>query len=147
MSVLFFYFFFRLSGYVKLFSFKHVFYQLNSTIFVPICNTISYSIKVPLLMCNLHQEGYIILRTTKMLRISTNVVNKHLKCADRNILLAFTTSCVSIFDISNDILYTSFTSTNADFRLTQILHIPLYFIGEKFSHEQIQHGLLFTKNV
>ena len=25
----------------------------------------------------------------------------------RNILLAFTTSCVSIFDISNDILYTS----------------------------------------
>ena len=63
MSVLFFDFFFRLSGYVKLFSFKHVFYQLN--------NTISYSIKAPLLMCNLHQEGYIILRTAKMLRIST----------------------------------------------------------------------------
>ena len=72
----------------------------------------------------------------------------------RNILLAFTTSCVSIFDISNDILYTSsfshhsFTSStanNADFRLTQILHVPLYFIGQKFSHEQIQHGLLFTK--
>lgn len=82
MSVLFFDFFFRLSGYVKLFSFKHVFYLLNSTIFVPICNTISYSIKAPLLMCNLHQEGYIILRTTKMLRISTNVVNKHLKYAD-----------------------------------------------------------------
>ena len=65
MSVLFFDLFFRLSGYVKLFSFKHVFYQLNSTIFVPICNTISYSIKAPLLMCNLHQEGYIILLTTK----------------------------------------------------------------------------------
>ena len=60
MSVLFFDFFFRLSGYVKLFSFKHVFYQLNSTIFVPICNTISYSIKAPLLMCNLHQEGYFV---------------------------------------------------------------------------------------
>ena len=63
----------------------------------------------------------------------------------RNILIAFTTSCVSIFDISNDILYTSFTSTNADFRFIQILHVPLYFIGQKFSHEQIQHGLLFTK--
>ena len=63
----------------------------------------------------------------------------------RNILIAFTTSCVSIFDISNDILYTSFTSTNADFRFTQILHVPLYFIGQKFSHEQIQHRLLFTK--
>ena len=72
----------------------------------------------------------------------------------RNILIAFTTSCVSIFDISNDILYTSsfshqsFTSStanNADFRLTQILHVPLYFIEQKFSHEQIQHGLLFTK--
>ena len=82
MSVLFFDFFFRLSGFVKLFSFKHIFYQLNSTIFVPICNTISYNIKAPLLMCNLHQEGYIIIRTTKMLRISTNVVNKHLKYAD-----------------------------------------------------------------
>ena len=74
----------------------------------------------------------------------------------RNILIAFTTSCVSIFDISNDILYTSsfshysFTSStanNADFRLTQILHVPLYFIGQKFSHEQIQHGLLFTKRI
>ena len=73
----------------------------------------------------------------------------------RNILLAFTTSCVSIFDISNDILYTSsfshhsFTSStanNADFRFIQILHVPLYFIEQKFSHEQIQHGLLFTKN-
>ena len=72
----------------------------------------------------------------------------------RNILLAFTTSCVSIFDISNDILYTSsfshhsFTSStanNADFRFIQILHVPLYFIGQKFSHEQIQHRLLFTK--
>ena len=80
-----------------------------------------------------------------MLRISTNVVNKHLSMLIRNILIAFTTSCVSIFDISNDILYTSFTYTNADFRLTQILHVPLYFIGQKFSHEQIQHGLLFTK--
>ena len=65
----------------------------------------------------------------------------------RNILIAFTTSCVSIFDISNDILYTSFTSTNADFRFIQILHVPLYFIGQKFSHEQIQHGLLFTKRI
>ena len=75
-------------------------------------------------MCNLHQEGYIILRTAKN---------------------AFTTSCVTIFDISNNILYTSFTSTNADFGFTQILHVPLYSIGQKFSHEQIQHGLLFTK--
>lgn len=65
----------------------------------------------------------------------------------RNILIAFTTSCVSIFDISNDILYTSFTSTNTDFRFIQILHVPLYFIGQKFSHEQIQHGLLFTKRI
>ena len=74
----------------------------------------------------------------------------------RNILIAFTTSCVSIFDISNDILYTSsfshhsFTSStanNADFRFIQILHVPLYFIGQKFSHEQIQHGLLFTKRI
>ena len=78
-------------------------------------------------------------------------VSAHFRCLltifvlIRNILIAFTTSCVSIFDISNDILYTSFTSTNADFRLTQILHVPLYFIGQKFSHEQIQHGLLFTK--
>ena len=63
----------------------------------------------------------------------------------RNILIAFTTSCVTIFDISNNILYTSFTSTNADFGFTQILHVPLYFIGQKVSHEQIQHGLLFTK--
>ena len=45
--------------------------SLIALIFVPICNTISYSIKAPLLMCYLHQEGYIILRTTKMLRIST----------------------------------------------------------------------------
>lgn len=154
MSVLFFDFFFRLSGYVKLFSFKHVFYQLNSTIFVPICNTISYSIKAPLLMCNLHQEGYIIFRTTKC------YVSVHFRyllttfVLIRNILLAFTTSCVSIFDMSNDILYTSsfshhsFTSStanNADFRFIQILHVPLYFIGQKFSHEKIQHGLLFTK--
>lgn len=80
-------------------------------------------------MCDLHQEGYIILRAAEMLRISTNVVNKHLSMLIRNILIAFTTSCVSIFDISNDILYTSFTSTNADFRFTQILHVPLYFIG------------------
>ena len=74
----------------------------------------------------------------------------------RNILIAFTTSCVSIFDISNDILYTSsfshhsFTSStanNADFRFIQILHVPLYFIGQKSSHEQIQHGLLFTKRI
>ena len=74
----------------------------------------------------------------------------------RNILIAFTTSCVSIFDILNDILYTSsfshhsFTSStanNADFRFIQILHVPLYFIGQKFSHEQIQHGLLFTKRI
>ena len=72
----------------------------------------------------------------------------------RNILIAFTTSCVSIFDISNDILYTfsfshhsfaSSTANNADLRIIQILHVPLYFIGQKFSHEQIQHGLLFTK--
>ena len=74
----------------------------------------------------------------------------------RNILIAFTTSCVSIFDISNGILYTSsfshhsFTSStanNADFRFIQILHVPLYFIGQKFSHEQIQHGLFFTKRI
>ena len=46
---------------------------------------------------------------------------------------------MSIFDISNDILYTSsfshhsFTSStanNADFRFIQILHVPLYFIGQ-----------------
>ena len=147
MSVLFFDFF-RLSGYVKLFSFKHVFYQLNSTIFVPICNTISYSIKAPLLMCNLHQEGYIILRNYERQKCYVSAHFRYLLTTFvliRNILIAFTTSCVSIFDISNDILYTSFTSTNADFRLTQILHVPLYFIGQKFSHEQIQHGLLFTK--
>ena len=73
----------------------------------------------------------------------------------RNILIAFTTSCVSIFDISNDILYTSsfshhsFTSStanNADFRFIQILHVPLYFIGQKFSHEQI-HTDCFSHNV
>ena len=73
----------------------------------------------------------------------------------RNILIAFTTSCVSIFDISNDILYTSsfshhsFTSStanNADFRFIQILHVPLYFIGQKFSHEQI-HTDCFSQNV
>lgn len=107
MSVLFFDFFFRLSGYVKLFSFKHVFYQLNSTIFVPICNTISYSIKAPLLMCNLHQEGYIYYERQKY------YVSAHFRCLltafvlIRNILIAFTTSCVSIFDILNGILYTS----------------------------------------
>lgn len=54
---------------------------------------------------------------------------------------------MSIFDISNDILYTSSTANNADFRFIQILHVPLYFIGQKFSHEQIQHGLLFTKRI
>lgn len=121
--------------------------SLIALIFVPICNTISYSIKAPILMCNLHQDGYIILRTTKY------YVSAHFRCLltifvlIRNILIAFTTSCVTIFDISNNILYTFFTSTNADFRSTQILHVPLYFIGQKFSHEQIQHGLLFTKNV
>ena len=92
-------------------------------------------------------RGVYYITNDKNVTYRTNVVNKHLKCADRNILLAFTTSCVSIFDISNDILYTSFTSTNADFRLTQILHVPLCFIGQKFSHEQIQHGLLFTKRI
>lgn len=57
-------------------------------------------------MCNLHQEGYIIFRTTKC------YVSAHLRylltifVLIRNILIAFTTSCVSIFDISNDILYT-----------------------------------------
>ena len=89
-------------------------------------------------------------------------VSAHFRCLltifmlIRNILIAFTTSCVSIFDISNDILYTSsfshhsFTSStanNADFRFIQILHVPLYFIGQKFSHEQIQHGLLFTQRI
>lgn len=89
-------------------------------------------------------------------------VSAHFRCLlttfvlIRNILIAFTTSCVSIFDISNDILYTSsfshhsftsLTANNADFRSIQILHVPLYFIGQKFSHEQIQHGLLFTKRI
>lgn len=59
-------------------------------------------------MCNLHQERYIILLTTKKCYVSA-----HFRCLlttfvlIRNILLAFTTSCMSIFDISNDILYTS----------------------------------------
>ena len=73
----------------------------------------------------------------------------------RNILIAFTTSCVSIFDISNDILYTSsfsyhsFTSStanNADFRLTQILHVPLYFIGKSF-HMSKYNTDCFSHNV
>ena len=54
--------------------------------------------------------------------------------------LVFTAAFTQVYERD----YLVFTSTNADFRFIQILHVPLYFIGQKFSHEQIQHGLLFT---
>ena len=39
--------------------------------------------KIPLLMCTLHQEGiFYFVPDEKVLRISTIVVNIHLKCAD-----------------------------------------------------------------